>query len=189
MERLDKAPGRHGQPKVFVIEPRDFAERQPALRVQLRGRHDRLRPQLRRGRAERIRRLQRVPPLYAAATLLAGADVDLEGPNDRAHPREFSLILRRHAGLDYRPCTRRTRPGQRRVVLFIDSHGRAAPGDCERTARLARAPRGIQLAPQAVVLAAQPLVFPLQAFVLAPQPVALALCSLSALTQPLNLGW
>jgi len=54
MQRVHEAPGRHGEPKVLLIEPRDLAKRQSTLLVQVCAGGDGLGPQLRRRGAERV---------------------------------------------------------------------------------------------------------------------------------------
>jgi len=174
MQRVDQPPRRHGQPEVLLIELRDFGKRQPAFLVQVRGRHNGLWAQLRRGGTDRIGGLQGMAALHALATLLTRADVNLKRTHEGAHGRQVFVILSGDAGLDHHACTRGTGPWQRSVILLIDVRRSRTPcagaiGRARLPARtpwmrggtisgkrgrlpLSRAPRRVQLPPQALVL-------------------------------------
>jgi hypothetical protein len=96
----------------------------PERQAQLFVEHDRerhgLRTQLRRGGADRVRRLERMPSLDAAPAGVTEADGDVKGADDRAHDRQIFLVLRR-VTLEREPAAaiRATRR-QRSVVGLID---------------------------------------------------------------------
>ena len=69
VEGVDQPAARHRQPEAVAQQRRDFAVGEAAAFVEEHGEGDRLRSQLHGGRAERIRRLQRMAPLHATAAL------------------------------------------------------------------------------------------------------------------------
>jgi hypothetical protein len=151
-------------------------------------------------RAERVRGLQRMAALDAAATPRARAHVNAKLADDGTHDRQIFLILRDDVRAVHAARTRGTRDGQRRVVRLIDAprHGaravatvRGACSAARRTAaplsmRLgersglakARAPRGVELILKPLVATLQSLPLPLGTRQRIAQPRSLFLLSL-----------
>jgi len=119
-DRVDQAASGDRQTESFPEQRGDFAQRQPELFIQHEGQRDRGRPELRRRRADRIGRLQRVAPLHAATALGAVADGDVECTHDGADVRHIFLVLRRVARGSQSSAAIRTTWWQRRRMSFMD---------------------------------------------------------------------
>ena len=118
--RMHKAAAGDGQTEALTQQRGNLSERQAQLFIE----HDRerhgLRVQLRRGGADRIRRLKRMSSLDAAPARITEADGDVKGADDRAHDRQVFLVLRR-VTLEREPTAAiRAARGQRGVVGLID---------------------------------------------------------------------
>lgn len=98
---------------------RHLAERQAELFVELHGRRDRVRAELHRRGAERIRGLERMAALDAAVTASTLADVNIEAANDRDDRRQILLILRSDMGLVRARATVRTGGWYRDVMRLV----------------------------------------------------------------------
>jgi hypothetical protein len=85
----------------------DLAERQAELFVEADGERQRVRPELHRRRAERIRRLERMPPLHAPIAGVALTHVDVKAASPVASlkiaPKQAELMK---AMFVYAPDTR-----------------------------------------------------------------------------------
>jgi hypothetical protein len=123
MDGLDQTAARDAKAEAIPQQRRDLAVREAAPFIQQHRERDRLRTQLRGGRAERIRRLQGMPTLHAPPTLRAPADVHMKGPHQRTLHRELFLILRRDPGLAHGAVTVRTLRRQRGVVRLVNVRG------------------------------------------------------------------
>ena len=86
-------------------------------------------------RAQRIGGLQRMPALHAPMALAIAAHVHIELTDDHPRDREFFLIVVRDAGLDDRPCARRTLRRQRRLIRLLDRAGHARAGSLSELTR------------------------------------------------------
>jgi len=125
MQRVDEPAGGDGQAKAVAKQGADFPEGQPQLRVEDSGERDRLWPELRRGRTQRIGRLQRMAALHAAAAGATATNLDRERAHDRTDDREIFLVLPRGAGAAQSSATLRARLGQSRTMALVDM-----PRDC-----------------------------------------------------------
>jgi hypothetical protein len=198
-------------------ERHDFAERESELFVEHDDQRDHLRAELRGGRADRVRRLQGMPPLDAMAASIAAADVDVKLADRHARDRQLFLILVDDTGLHHRTGTVGTMRGERRVVALIHARGTSPTRlGSIRTAGLppwslrmrlqrfrewgrlpeAGSPRLVHLSFQMIDLLAQPIVLSLEAIMLALRLVALALGTLRPFSQvfdltsgPIVQGW
>ena len=194
MHRLYQAAARHGQPRLLAKERRPLAERQTELLVEDNGQGDRLRPELRRSGAQRVRCLQPMPALDPATTRAAASHVDPNVTDDDLGDWQLFLILGDtsfHHGAVALGTSRR----QRRVIRCI--HLQRDPASRFEAVRAARLPprslrmarerfreRGglpkpgtphrIELVLQPLVLLAQPVALTLNPFKLALQAVDLA---------------
>ncbi len=208
--RVHEAAAGDGQAEAFTHQRGDLPERQAQLFVEHDGERHGLRAQLRRGSADRVRRLEQMPSLDAASAGVTEADCDLKGADDRAHDRQIFLVLRR-VPLQRKPtaaiwAARRQRGvvglidvGRRRAMRLA-SIGRAgfSAGAAWRPLRQpARTRRGLavegpacrvqfvfepfDLLAQPVAFTTVPITFPLRPFALAAQPIIFALL-------PLELG-
>ena len=99
---------------------RDFAIGQAIPFIEQDREGDRLRPQLYRSSAERIRGLQRMPPLHAPTAVQALPDVDVKAPDERRLDRQVFLVLTRHADAAHGSLTVWACRGQRRRVGVVD---------------------------------------------------------------------
>ena len=202
MDRVDQPAPRDGHAVQLIEEPGDLAEREAQLFVEHDDERDELGPELRRGRAQRVGGLQRMPTLDAAAARLAAADMDGELPHDDAADRNLFLILRGLADRLDRPTTLRTSDWQRRVVAFVNPPRLAtARLRSIRPSRLATRPlrmalqwlrkrcrlsksgatSGLELTLQPINSTLQPLFLPLQLLPFLSQRVALTLDPFGAL--------
>jgi hypothetical protein len=192
------------------VEGGDLAERHGKLFVEADGQRNRVRPELYRRRAKRIRGLERMAPLHAPMAGVALAHVDVKAPHDRRDRGQIFLILGGNVGLAHRTPTARTRRRHRYVVrLMHDRRDRALPAAAVHAARLppgaARPPfrralrkwrrlarsgaaRGLQFVLQACDFALQPRPLPLEtrAFLFGPGPLGLR--TLKFPPQPLILS-
>jgi len=126
VHRLDQAAAGDAQPEAIAQQRGDLAVREAAAFIEQHGEGDELGAELRGRGAERVRRLQRMSPLHAAAASGALADVDVKRPDDRALHRQLFLILRGDAPSADRAGTVWTAGRQRRLVPLIDA-GRWPP--------------------------------------------------------------
>jgi hypothetical protein len=120
---VDEAAGRDAQAEALAEQRRDLAQRQPELLIEHDGEDDRFRTELRRGRTQGIRRLQRLATLHAPSAPPAAADRNVERPHDRSDHREIFLILRRMTHQAERPAAVWTLDRQRRLVSLVDVRG------------------------------------------------------------------
>ena len=184
------------QAEAIVQQRRDFAVGQAIPFIEQDREGDRLRPQLYRSSAERIRGLQRMPPLHAPTAVQALPDVDVKASDERRLDRQFFLVLPRHADAAHASLTVWACRGQRRRVDVVDVRRQrpmtassirhaafAARSTGVRDARIAReggrlpidgAARRLELVLQFLVLAAEPLAFRLRPTQVLAQPLDLA---------------
>ena len=97
MNRVDQAAPRDGRPEAVTPQRRDLAVRQAESLIEQHREGDRLWPQLRGRRAERIGRLQAITALHPTPVLRALPDVDVETAHARSMHRELFLVLGRDA--------------------------------------------------------------------------------------------
>jgi hypothetical protein len=119
------------QAEALAEQGRDLAERHAELFVELDRQRNRVRAELDTGRAERLRRLERMSPLHAPMTAPARADMNIEAPPDRFDWRQVFLILRGDVrlgdGLAARRALRRPRAPLRRAFRKRRRLPRAGP--------------------------------------------------------------
>ena len=120
MQGADDRARRHGQAEALGEQRGDFAERHSQLLVQDRRGRDGLGAQLHRGRAERIRGLQRMPALHAPAAPATAADMHVKPADQGPDGRQIFLILGRHVRVLDGAAAVRTRARNRHVVRLID---------------------------------------------------------------------
>lgn len=217
VQRVDEAARRDVEAKAVAKQGADFGEWQAQLRVQHRRERDRLRPKLRRGRAQRIGRLQRMPALHAATTGAAATNLDRKRAHDRLDDRQVFLVLLRAAGAAEPSTTMRARLRQACAIPFVNMRGERTVGfaavrttrspagssrmTCRSAARERRrlavhlATRVVELIFEPVDLLAKcvpllPIAIPvlIRSLVLAPQPIDLALAPLELGDQGLALA-
>ena len=112
-----------------LLEQRhDLAERQAELFVEHDHQREHLRAELRRGGAEGVRGLERMPALHAPMAIGTPPHVDIELTDDHAGDRQFLLILAGHPGLDEGTRACRTLRRQRRLIGLRDRLGHAPMG-------------------------------------------------------------
>ena len=196
MDGLHQPPAGNGEAEATAEQVPDAAERETALFVEEHGERDRLRTELHGGRAERIRRLQRMPTLHAPTAVSALADRDEKFVDDRALHGQVFLVLRDDAAPDHRPPAVGTLRRQRRIMNDVDARRRLPMrGPAVAGTRFAARPlgmrggqaprerRGLARGPSArhVELFFQP-------FVLAPQAVAFDLGAPHVLAEPFILA-
>ena len=97
VQQVSEAARRHLQAERGPQHVGDLRQRYAHLGVQLDDQRHDAGAQLRTGRAQRIRGLQRVAALHAPLTLRAVTHLDVKAAHDRAHRGDFFLILRCHA--------------------------------------------------------------------------------------------
>ena len=119
VQQVREAARRHLQAERGPQHVGDLCQRYAHLGVQLDDQRHDAGAQLRTGRAQRIRGLQRVAALHAPLTLRAVTHLDVEAAHDRAHRGDFFLILRCHAGHFDRAATVRTRRRDRRRMRLV----------------------------------------------------------------------
>ncbi len=175
------APG-HRQPEALAQQRRDLVERHAKVFVQDDDEGDRLGAKLHACGAQRIRGLQPMPTLHAAATPMTAPYVHLEAPDDRPDDGQIFLVLRGDAHKLDRAPTAGAREGEWRLVGLIDRrrHGarRTAPiGGARSPSRPptpplraifrerrrlteARPPGRVELLLETLILALQPIAFP-----------------------------
>ena len=120
MQQVSEAARRHLQAERGPQHVGDLCQRYAHLGVQLDDQRHDAGAQLRTGRAQRIRGLQRVAALHAPLTPRAVAHFDVEAAHDRAHLRDFFLILRRHVGHCDRPAAVGAHPRHRRFQGLVN---------------------------------------------------------------------
>ena len=184
--------------------------------VEQHDQRDRLRPEMRARRTQRIGGLQGMTPLHAPATRDTVADMDIKAAHVRGHDRQVFLHLRRDARFLDRPATVRARCRQRDIDRLVTRGRRLSMGvpavvATGATARRLRPRRGgplrergrlalpgasgrLQCVRQSLELAAQPIALTLQPRILFPQAlgipfdaVAVSLQLIALPTQPLHL--
>jgi hypothetical protein len=204
VHRVHHPTARNQQAVLLPKQRGDLPKREPELLIEHDREGDRLRPELRARRAQRVGGLQRVASLHAAPAHPTRADVNPKRPDDDPRHRQFFLILHCHPGRVDRSATVRAVVGQRRVVPLIDPAWAAAPTfaavPCARFApwptrmrgessgegrRLTmRRPAGfIELALQSLVITPQAVVLALQPIMLALQPLPFVFELLALTTQ------
>jgi hypothetical protein len=142
---VHEAAARHGQPILLAKECRYLAERQTELLVEDDGQGDRLRPELRRCGAQRVRRLKLMPALDAATTRAATSHVDPHVTDDDLGDWQLFLILGSDTGLHDGAGAPGTSRRQMRVIGFI--HPRRDPASRFAAVRAARLPpRSLRMA-------------------------------------------
>ncbi len=142
MQQVSQAARRHLQAERRPQHVGDLRQRHAHLGVQLDDQRDDAGAELHAGRPQRIRGLQRVAALHPTLTLRAAAHFDVEAAHDRAHLRDFFLILRRHPGHFDRPAAVGTRRRHRRFQDLVNTFRARATRmpAVERTRPTARAP-------------------------------------------------
>ena len=185
MQRLHEPAWGDRQPEALAQQRGDLVERHADVFVQEHNEGDGAGPQVHVGGPQCVGRLQRMPALDATATRDTAADRHVEAPDDRPDHREVFLILRRDACPLHRASTAGTRLRQRCLVGHVDVGGNRASGAAPIPAtgvsppwppatlrpifgergRLPEpgAPRGIQLALQALVVPLQTIALTRQA--------------------------
>jgi hypothetical protein len=160
------------------------------------------------GRAQRIGRLERMPPLDAAPTRATLPNVDLKPADVWLHDRQLFLDLIGDTRLVERSAARRAARRQRHVDRFVNVGRRMpmavapVPATSPPTWRvrmryrralrkrrglpLHRTTRQVEFLLQSLDLASQPVVFPFDAFPLRAFPIPVALGALGAFT-PITL--
>ena len=97
MDGLDQPPARDGEAEAVAEQRRNLAVGQPVALIEEDREGDRLRAELHGRGAERIGRLQRMPPLDPAAAAGAPPNVNVEATDERPLHGQLFLILRREA--------------------------------------------------------------------------------------------
>jgi len=202
VQGVDEPAGGDLQPKPVAKHRADFRQRQPELRMQDRGERDRLRAELRRGRAQRIGGLPGMAPLHATPAGAAAANLDRERAHDRTHDGQIFLILPGGANPAQRSVTVRTRRGQAGVVVFVDVRGdgamrvaairpaRPSAGAPRRRSRHATREGGrlaIHLAPRVVELIFEVVDLPAEPVPVVAVAIPVAIGSFVLASQPLDL--
>ena len=93
MERVGHATRPDAQPEPVAQERGDLAVREAEVFIEQHDQRDRVRPEMRAHRPERIRRLPRVAALYAPTTVATPPDVHIEATHMRSHDRQIFLNL------------------------------------------------------------------------------------------------
>jgi hypothetical protein len=127
MQRVRHATGPHAQPEPVPQEGRDLAVREAEVFVEQHDQRDRVPPQMRTRRAERISSLQRMPALHSPATAVAAPYMHIEPTDMRSHHGQIFLILGRDACRSGRPAVRAPL-GQGDVDAVIDRRRRLPMG-------------------------------------------------------------
>lgn len=127
MHRVYQPAARDREAIELLHERHDLAEREPELFIEHDDQRDHLRAELRRGRANRIGRLQRMPALDAPAAARTATDVHVKLADHDTRHGELFLILVDDASRHHRTGAVRTVRGQRRRVAFIDVSGTSPP--------------------------------------------------------------
>jgi len=149
MDRVDQPAARDGEAEAIAQQLHDAAEGKAALFVEDHRQRHRLWPELHRRRAQRVRRLPRMPPLDPAAALRAVAHRDAKLVDDRPLHGEIFLKLRDDTAAPDRAAAVGTPCGQRRVVRHVNAR--------RRTPVRRPAVGGARLAPGAIgILLGQP---------------------------------
>jgi hypothetical protein len=203
MQRVDQPAGGDVQPKSIAKEGADFGERQSELCMQDRGERHRLGAQLRRGGAQRIGRLQRMPALHPTPTRAAVTDLDGERAHDRADDRKIFLVLPCGPRVTQSPATMRARVRQRRPMVLGDVARNRAVGfaSIRSTGAPAGSPRGprrgptrergrlpIHLTARVVQLVFEPVDFLAEGVALLPVPIPIAIRPFVLAAEPLDLA-
>jgi hypothetical protein len=123
VQRPDQRTRRHVEREARPIHGGDLAERDGELFVETDRQRNRVRPELDRRRAERIRGLHRMPALHAPIASLALPHVDIKAPDDRGDWRQILLILVRDVGLAYRPAAAGTGRRHRQSCVSCTTAG------------------------------------------------------------------
>ena len=140
VQGMDEPAGGDVQTKAVAKQGADFGQGQPELRMQHGGERHRLRPELRRGRAQGIGRLQAMSALHATPARAATANLDGERAHDRTHDGKIFLILLGDAEAAQRSLTLRAGRRQVGVIAFVNMRGDGAMGFAP--IRSARPPAG-----------------------------------------------
>ena len=117
---MHEAAGRDRESPPLAKQRGNLAERQSELLIQHDSQRHGCGAELRAGRADRIRRLQRVAPLDAPATVGTLANGDIECAHDGAHVGEVFLILRGVPSADQPAATVWARRRERGGMALMD---------------------------------------------------------------------
>ena len=192
---MDQGAARHAQAKPIAEERDDVRERQAQAFVQDHDERRGLGADLHRCRAERVRGLQRMAALNAAATRRTRAHMDAKLADDGTDDWQIFLILRDDVRVVHLAATRGTRCGQGGIVSRIDMgrHGPrpVAPVRCAWTpARRTAGTLAMGFGERRGLPEASPagrIELILESLVASLQPIALALGAGQRVAQPRNL--
>lgn len=120
---MHQRPAGHTNAEAIAEQRHDVCERQTEPLMQHDDQGRRLRADLHRCRAERVRGLPRMPALHASAARRTRPHVDAELADDRTDHRQIFLILRHDVRAVHLAATGGTRAGQRRFVGLINPSG------------------------------------------------------------------
>ena len=195
VDGVDQAAARDTQPEPVGEQLGDLAVGEPALFVEQDGQGHRLRSELDRRCANRVRGLQRMPTLHAPMTLRTATDSDVKLANHRSLHRQVFVKLRHDPLWLHAPVTVRTARGERCLVRLIDVRRHAATGaSAVRGARFAAGPLRIRLRQAARKRRSESMRRPTrgfeilsQSFVVAPETVAFDLRPPQVFAQPFIL--
>ena len=196
MHGMRDAAAGDAEPEAIAQELGDLAVGETELFVEDHRQRDGLWPELHGGRPERVRRLQRMPPLHASVAVATGAHVDAKVAHDRPLHREVFVKLRRDACLADRTRTVRTPGRQWHVVGLIDARRPPTIGAppirgawfAPRASRRVREHAARERSRLAIHRAARRLEVIFQFLVFTPQPLTLGFRSPKIFTEPLDLA-
>ena len=128
MERVGDATRPDAQPEPVAQQRGDLAVREAEVFIEQHDQRDRVRPEMRARRSERIRRLQRVASLHAPTTVATPAHVHIEATHVRPHDRQILLNLGGDARLGQPAAAMRALIGEGDVDPFVDRGWRLSVG-------------------------------------------------------------